>query len=277
MISRAGFRAGDGEPVVLLHGFTATWACWRPVLPDLAARFDVFAPTLHGHAGGPAWPQDVPQDYEGIGNLAEALLDEQGIETAHLVGNSMGGSIALELAKRGRARSVVALAPGGGWHHGDPEGPRIIRFFSRQLKLARASQRRAELIMRRPATRRLAFRDIMLHGELMPPDIAVDMLRDSLDCSVVPLVFRAIADGTAPLRDLDRVGVPTLVAWPQLDRVLPLDRHAARFRSEIPGVTFRVLPRCGHVPMFDEPRLVADTIVDWVERHAAVRAPAAAA
>ena len=59
-VSRARYRAGSGEPVVLLHGFTATWRCWLPVLPDLVARYDVFAPTLTGHDGGP--PVEPGQD-----------------------------------------------------------------------------------------------------------------------------------------------------------------------------------------------------------------------
>jgi pimeloyl-ACP methyl ester carboxylesterase len=279
VISRAGYRAGEGEPVVLLHGFTASWSCWRPVLADLAARYDVYAPTLHGHAGGPAWPEGTPRNYDGIGDLVESLLDEQGIDTAHVVGNSMGGSLALELAKRGRARSVVALAPGGGWHHGDPEGPRIVKFFARQQKLAALSQSRAESIMARNTSRRLAFRDIMLRGDYMTPDLACEVLRDSVACEVVDLVFDAIKDGTAPARDLDKVTVPTLVAWPEQDRVLPRSRHAKRFRTEIPGVEYRVLGGTGHVPMFDRPQLVVDTIVEWVERHrdGAADAPAAAA
>jgi len=266
-ISAARYRAGEGEPVVLLHGFTATWRCWLPVLAELAARYDVLAPTLTGHDGGPA---AVPGEGHSLGEAVghvEAQLDAQGVETAHLVGNSMGGTLALELAKRGRARSVVGLSPGGGWHLGDPEGERIVRFFSRQLRMTRATRRVLPQIMRRPATRRAALRDIMRRAEQLPAAEAVALVRSSLRCTVVEDVFAAIRSGEALLRDLDRVRVPTLIAWAEHDRVLPLERHQQRFRTEIPGVSFRVLPGVGHVPMSDDPTLVTGAIVDWVERH----------
>src|SRR5688500_9054783 len=110
-ISDARFRAGHGEPLVLIHGFTATWRCWAPLIADLVPRFDVLAPTLAGHDGGPVHPGDVPMTIAGAAELFERELDAQGIDTAHLVGNSLGGALAVELARRGRARSVIALAP----------------------------------------------------------------------------------------------------------------------------------------------------------------------
>jgi pimeloyl-ACP methyl ester carboxylesterase len=266
-VTSARYRAGDGEPVVLLHGFTATWRCWLPVLPGLVARYDVLAPTLTGHDGGPAAVPGQQHDLPSAAAHVERELDEQGIDTAHIVGNSMGGTLALELAKRGRARSIVGLSPGGGWLLGDPEGPRIEKFFRRQLKMTRASRKRTEQIMRRPLIRRMALRDITRRGELLPPAEAVRLARSSLACTVVDDVFAAMRSGSGLLQDLDQVTVPTLIAWAEHDRILPLERHAPRFRSEIPGVTFRVLPDVGHVPMSDDPELVTSTIVDWVERH----------
>jgi len=121
--------------------------------------------------------------------------------------------------------------------------------------------------MRRPATRRAALRDIMRRAEQLPAAEAVALVRSSLRCTVVEDVFAAIRSGEALLRDLDRVRVPTLIAWAEHDRVLPLERHQQRFRTEIPGVSFRVLPGVGHVPMSDDPTLVTGAIVDWVERH----------
>lgn len=150
-VGRAGVRAGQGEPVVLLHGFTATWRCWLPALPELAARYDVLAPTLTGHDGGPPRRADQGHSLAEAAGHVERQLDEQGVGTAHLVGNSMGGALVLELAKRGRARSVVALSPGGGWFRGDPEGERIERFFRRQLKVTRVTARWLPSLMRAPS------------------------------------------------------------------------------------------------------------------------------
>lgn len=273
--SRALYRAGEGEPVVLLHGFTGTWHHWRPVLADLVAQFEVIAPTLAGHDGGPPFPKDGPLTLTQAGNSLEEHLDELGVTTAHFAGNSMGGALALEMAKRGRARSVVALSPGAGWHPGAAEAERVAKFFVRTQKMARASLPQVDRMMKRPGARKIGLRDAMRHGELLSPADAADMIRTSTRCDVVNEVIGALrGPGTAAIENLDQVSAPTLVAWGQHDRILPLERHAPRFRSEIPGVEFRVLPGCGHVPMWDDTRLIVETIAGWVKKHAGVPATA---
>jgi pimeloyl-ACP methyl ester carboxylesterase len=272
-ISASLYRAGEGEPVVLLHGFTGHWRHWRPVLADLVARYEVIAPTLSGHNGGPAFPSGVRLDrLADAGDSLERHLDELGVGDAHLVGNSMGGALALELAKRGRARSVVAFSPGGGWELGGPEPERIARFFARQMRMVRASRKQIPRIMRRPGARRLAMRDIMRHGELVPPADAVDVSLDPLGCTIVDDVLAGLRAGRAHVEDPDQVAVPTLIAWAELDRILPLSTCSTRFKREIPGVEFRVLPGVGHVPMWDNTRLVVRTITDWVQAHRATSA-----
>jgi pimeloyl-ACP methyl ester carboxylesterase len=269
-ISSSLYRAGEGEPVVLLHGFTAHWRHWKPVLADLVARYEVIAPTLAGHNGGPAFPRGMGLDkVSDAGDSLELHLDELGVGSAHFVGNSMGGALALELAKRGRARSVVALSPGGGWEIGGPEPERIARFFARQMRMVRASRRQIPRLMRRPGTRKLAMRDIMRHGELIPPADAIDMSLDPLGCTVVDDVLSSLRAGRAHLADLDQVDAPTLIVWGELDRILPLATCSARFTREIPNAEFRVLPRVGHVPMWDNTRLVVQAITDWVDTHVA--------
>jgi pimeloyl-ACP methyl ester carboxylesterase len=269
-ISSSLYRAGDGEPVVLLHGFTGHWRHWRPVLADLVARYEVIAPTLSGHRDGPAYPSGMGLErVADAGDSLERHLDELGIGTAHFVGNSMGGSLAIELAKRGRARSVVAFSPGGGWELGGPEPERIARFFARQMRIIRLTHRQVPRLMRRPGARRLAMRDIMRHGELISPPDAVDLSLDPLACTVVDDVLGSLRAGRAHVEDIDRVAVPTLIAWAELDRILPLATCSARFRREIPDVEFRVLPGVGHVPMWDDTRLVVRTITDWVDSHLA--------
>ena len=187
-----------------------------------------------------------------------------------MVGNSLGGGLALELAKRGRARSVVAIAPGGGWTQGDGECARVGRFFARQVRTTRATAPALPRIMRRPGARHLALRDIMRHGELVAPADAVDLARASLGCSVIGRVLEALrADRDLSLRDLGSVAAPVLLASPQFDRVLPAERHAPRLRREIPGVEWRVLPDCGHVPMWDDTRLLVRIISEFVDRHTA--------
>jgi pimeloyl-ACP methyl ester carboxylesterase len=266
-ISAATYRAGSGEPVVLLHGFTAAWRIWHPILADLVARYEVIAPTLPGHLGGPSYPADQPITFERSTDAVERLLDEMGVGAAHFVGNSMGGGIALELAKRGRARSVVALAPAGGWSRGDGEGPRIGNFFARQIKMLERTHAWSERIMRRPGTRRLAFREIMRHGELVSPADAALISQAALGCSISRRAIQALlADEVGlTISDLDRISCPVLLATPQFDRVLPGPRHAPRYRREIPGVRVLTLSGCGHVPVWDDAKLVTKLIVEQVD------------
>lgn len=268
-ISAAVYRAGSGEPVVLLHGFTASWRIWHPILADLVARYEVTAPTLPGHHGGPIYPADQPITFEHSTDVVEGLLDELSVGTAHFVGNSMGGGIALELAKRGRARSVVALAPAGGWSQGDGEGPRIGNLFAKQIMMLKRTEAWSERIMRRPGTRRLAFREIMRHGELVSPADAASISQAALGCSISQPAIEALRADNAELtiRDLDRISCPVLLATPQFDRVLPGLRHAPRYRREIPGVKAITLSDCGHVPVWDNANLVTKLIVDHIERN----------
>jgi pimeloyl-ACP methyl ester carboxylesterase len=273
-ISRALYRAGEGEPLVLLHGFTGTWHHWRPVLADLVARFEVIAPTLGGHEGGPPLEISGPLTIATGADSLERHLDELGIGSAHFAGNSMGGALAIELAARGRARSVVALSPGGGWLDESGEAVRIARFFARQIRLLRRTQAQLGRVVRRPGTRRIAYRDVMRHGELLSPADALQLSRSALNCPIAEDVIAALRRGDAEIgpRELNRIDTPVLLAWAQHDRILPMATCSARFRAEIPGAEFRVLPAVGHVPMWDDSALIATTIAEWTTRHAAVGA-----
>src|SRR5438270_9931085 len=98
----AQHRGGTGPPLVLVHGFTDTWRTWDLVLGALQEHHEVLAVTLPGHAGGPPLPARPHDDTlaEGV----ERVMDAAGFELAHVVGNSLGGHVALRLAARGRAR-----------------------------------------------------------------------------------------------------------------------------------------------------------------------------
>jgi pimeloyl-ACP methyl ester carboxylesterase len=259
------YRAGHGEPLVLVHGFTATWRCWLPVLAFLVPRFEVIAPTLPGHDGGPT-PPDSARSLSQATDHFEQLLDELGVGTAHFAGNSMGGALSLELAKRGRARSVTAISPGGGWANGDlREVARIIRLFTCNQWAAKATEEIAPELLSRPRSRRFLLRDVMTRGHLVPTEEALRLVRSSVRCTVVEDVFETMRDGSARCVDLDRITCPVLVTWGERDRTLPMRRHAARFWNEIPGVRFKAMPGLGHTPMWDDAAQIAMTIADFAE------------
>jgi len=269
IITPALYRRGEGEPLLLLHGFKGTWHQWQPILDSLIDRYEVIAPTLPGHDGGPEFQKLGALRLSDAGDAVEAQLDDLGVGSAHIVGSSIGGGIALELAKRGRARSVVALAPAGGWHPESKESRRLARFFVRQRALARAGRPSLPMVMSKGPTRRLALRDIMWRGEHVSAPAAVQMVVSSLRCPVEGRVIAALRANQAAIEGLESGRAPTLIAWPEHDRILPSARHAARFRSEIPGAEFVMLPGTGHVPMWDAPQLVVKTVDDFVSRHIA--------
>ena len=145
--------------MVCLHGFTDTWRTWELVLPALEREHDVLAPTLTGHAGGPPIAGEVTDAMLADG--VERAMDEAGFDTAHIVGNSLGGFVSLQLAARGRATSVArALARGRLGHRrpgvpgGDPSSARCRTCSGPPRPTPRRSSPRRRAAARRPSSRR---------------------------------------------------------------------------------------------------------------------------
>lgn len=249
------FRGGEGSPLVLVHGATATWRVWSKVIPYLTPHHDVLAPTLPGHHGGP--PLVPPPHIGTFADGVERAMDRAGFEHAHLAGNSLGGWTAVELARRGRALSVVALSPAGGWV---PPDHKLARFFSgsdHQLRLIRPV---LPVAMRSALLRRLAFRRIAEHSDQLSRDEILAAIDGILGCAVedmLPLVETCVEESADP-------GVPVLIAWGERDRLLPEKGYAGAWRRAAPYATWRVLPGVGHVPMIDDPAAVARTILGWI-------------
>ena len=166
--------------MVCVHGFTDTWRSWELVLPELEQRHDVLAPTLAGHTGGPAIAGEFNDDL--VADAVEQAMDEAGFETAHIVGNSLGGFVALQLAERGRAKTVVALAPAGGWAEGDPGFEDTLTYFKTMQELLKAAVPHAEQIVATPEGRRRATEFIATNYEHIPPELLVHQMRGAASC-----------------------------------------------------------------------------------------------
>src|ERR1700731_2334481 len=104
-------RAGTGTPLLLLHGIGAIWRVWSPVLPYLEPHHDVIVPTLAGHGGGPPLDPQVKPSVHALADALEDELDKLGLQKVHIAGNSLGGWLGIELARRGRALSLVLFSP----------------------------------------------------------------------------------------------------------------------------------------------------------------------
>jgi pimeloyl-ACP methyl ester carboxylesterase len=251
-------RAGNGSPLVLLHGLTGSWRIWRPTLALLAPRHDVFVPTIAGHNGGPLL-QDTATVH-AMADVLEQTLDDAGIGTAHLAGNSLGGWLALELARRGRACSVTALSPAGGWAE-----PRDLRRLTRMFLIA--DRFTPGLVphlgwaIRRPRARRLLLRQVMERGDRIPVWDAVELFDDYAKCTIVEELLATVHFDGGFRAHMAHVEAPIRIAWGDRDRTIPFERYGRPLLTSIPQAEHVVLPGVGHVPMHDDPALVAETIL----------------
>jgi pimeloyl-ACP methyl ester carboxylesterase len=247
-------REGSGEPLVLLHGVLGSEHVWGRVVPLLARDFEVIAPTALGHRGG-IEPTEHPVTIDQITDAAERQLDELGLERPHLAGNSMGGWIALDLARRGRAGSVCALCPAGFWEEDWAERDRTFKLLLNARRDARRGRRISPFLGRSSRFRRWAMRDACVHGNLLSREEFVAVSQDTIGCDIAE---ELIVPGTRfePLE----ASCPITVAWAAEDRLFPPAVYRERGEELIPAASVLVLDDVGHVPMFDDPRLVADTI-----------------
>jgi pimeloyl-ACP methyl ester carboxylesterase len=252
-------RAGSGEPLVLVHGITATWRVWTPVLPELERHHDVIAPTLAGHRGGapPAYGPGVL----GLTDALERRLDELGLDRPHVAGNSLGGWIALELARRGRARSIVALSPGGGWSS-SAALTRVIMLIRSGHRLALRDSAFVRSVLARPRSRRLFLSLAVEHGERISVSDAIGTMTDNAGCTVIDEFMASIRRDGPLAGPLSAPDCPIRVAWPDRDRLIPFERYGVPLLAAVPGAELVRLPGVGHVPMSDDPQLVARTILE---------------
>lgn len=254
----------SADPLVLLHGFSGTPVLWEPVRDRLADRHDLLIPTLVGHCGGGVLADGVEASIGAMADELEEQMDAAGFETAHLCGNSLGGWLALELATRGRARSVVAIAPAGGWEAGSAEERRLRRYFRRQYRAVQLGGPWAEAMTRRPGLRRLVLRDVCVHGERFSAAQAAAIVRGAYECGIWADLTAAIErDGPAAPFDVD---CPVRIVWGTRDRVLPHGRYSQRFRTLVPDAEFVELAGLGHCPMVDDPELVARMVLEVTAR-----------
>ena len=260
----ASHRGGSGPPLVCLHGFTGTWRMWELVLPMLERRHDLLAPTLMGHAGGP--PLNGEASDAVIVDAVERAMDEAGFDTAHVVGNSLGGYVALQLAVRGRAESVVALAPAGGWAEGDDSYRDVLDWFTRQQQLLRQAAPYADQIVASKLGRRRATESITTNYDHIPADLIAHMIAGGAACTgATALIEFGLRNGWR--LDAERIRCPVRVVWGTADQLLEWPSSAARYRDKwLPQADWVVLDGIGHCPQLDVPLETAELILGFTAR-----------
>jgi pimeloyl-ACP methyl ester carboxylesterase len=249
-------RVGEGEPLLLLHGTGGARCHWRPVVDRLARARHVMVVDLPGHGESALPPDDVEPTPGGYAPLMARFLDELEVSSAHVAGNSVGGWTALELAKLGRARSVVAFAPAGLWAKRSPWSS--VGQLWTQNRLGRLTAPLVPPVMGSELGRVLALRGTVGKPRRVPPDDAVELA--TAFARTPGFDPHLAATRRDRFRDGQDIHVPVTVAWGEREHLIP---RKARRREELPPQTrFVDLPGCGHVPMWDDPDLVARTILE---------------
>ena len=255
-------RGGEGPPLVCLHGFTDTWRTWELVLPMLEREYEVLAPTLPGHAGGP--PITGPVSETVLGDGVERAMDEAGFETAAIAGNSLGGYLALELATRGRADSVVALAPAGGWV--DDSYKETLAHFATMQELLKAAAPHADEIVSTDGGRRQATQFVTERYEHIPPELLAHQLRGAALCPAAAALIEHGLNAGWPL-DAERITCPVRVVWGTEDKLLLWPSAAERYRRHaLQQADWVVLDGVGHCPQLDVPLEAAQLIAGFIAR-----------
>jgi pimeloyl-ACP methyl ester carboxylesterase len=256
----AGLRyeqSGDGDDLVLLHGFGGCLEHWDPVVGKLAAERRVIAVDLPGFGRSDAWGRRRRFSIGQLVDRVEAFLDAVGLQTPAIAGNSLGGVVALELAKRRRASSVTVLSPAA--------------FIDGASKLYVAGmlgglQSIARVLPGPVVNAALSVPPVRrsVGGFLVrrPHDLDPDVLRSSAQSirRGPSLLLHALGLNYS-FRPGDDLDVPVTVAWGTHDRVL-WARQVRTARRVLPDARLVPLPGCGHVPMSDDPELVAQVLLD---------------
>lgn len=249
-------RCGAGPPLVLLHGAGHRRQGWLPVIDRLAKHREVIFLDFPGFGESPPLPDHLPYELDTAIVVLSEFFASLELERPHVAGNSMGGLVSLVLAQRQMVRSATALSPAGLW---TPLQRRL------SLSLVRSIHRSARYMPPTLATRLAqtttgrAFMTGILFArpDLLDPQVLLEDMRAMANAvgfgPSIAAGDKIIFAGPAP-------EVPITIAWGARDFLFHRPRAESVIRL-IPHVQLLRLPGCGHVPMYDNPELVAHVLL----------------
>jgi pimeloyl-ACP methyl ester carboxylesterase len=248
-------RLGSGPPLVLLHGVGHRRQAWGPVLDRLTPHREVILVDLPGHGQSPPLDRGQPI-VDALLAPVLCLLSELGLERPHLAGNSVGGRLALEAAVAGRAATVTALSPAGFWAT-ERDRQRAVALLHGLVIAGTWSRPLAPALARSTAGRAMAYGAVVARPSRLSPRQARDDMAAFVQARpAVEVILPALPAfaGRVPAH------VPVTIAWGTRDRILP-QRQILTAKAQLPKARMVPLPGCGHVPMSDDPSLVADILL----------------
>jgi pimeloyl-ACP methyl ester carboxylesterase len=234
---------GSGPPLLLIHPIGGDRQFWDTILPRFSPLRDVIVPDLPGHGESPRLPPADPPTPKRLAASLAALLDELGIDRAHVGGVSLGAWVGLELAAMGRALSVAAMCPSGLSH----DVPRLRR------------PPRAVVPLMPLALRSMAFRRRVLATVIADPQRAPlpDLLHYSRSIATAPGFAATLREmQRSCFASWDAIDAPVTLAWGEHDtQVHPI-------APPRPGIRWDVLAGCGHAaPVWDNPEEVGRVLL----------------
>jgi pimeloyl-ACP methyl ester carboxylesterase len=189
----------------------------------------------------------------------EAELDRLGLDKVHIAGNSLGGWISLELARRGRARSVVVFSPAGEFSS-NLRHAALMASMSTGFRVLESQGARLEKLAWNPRGRKMLAWSQFEHPERVDPLELIADIRAVKNSPVVRQLLKVIA--STPIRPLPDPGCPVRVVWPCRDRVIPYKRRGKALMEKLPSAELVRLDGVGHVPMADDPEAVSRLITE---------------
>lgn len=260
--SHWGFaEQGDGPPLLLLHGLGASGFSWRENIDPLSRHFRVLAPDLPGHGRSPA-PLDGDYSLEGMIKGIVGFMDRRGIHRAALAGNSLGGSLALLLARDypERVSAMALLAPAAALTR--------LPYLFYPLRLPALGPLLSLLLG--PWIIPFALRLVYHRRELITPRVVAGYaapFRDRRRRLALAALCRQVhlpplAEIEAMLADLRQ---PATIIWGERDRILPVS-HAQWLKERLPQAELQILRQVGHAPQEEAPDTVNEIIIDFLTR-----------
>ncbi|MBT2234355.1 alpha/beta fold hydrolase [Nonomuraea sp. NEAU-A123] len=248
-------RRGTGAPLILIHGIGHHWQAWLPVMDRLAASRTVIAIDLPGFGVSPGLPDAIPYTAESLADAVESFCALLGVRDPHVAGNSLGGYVALELASRGVVTTATALSPAGFWSRSE------LLYCQAVLRALRATARslppeQAVWLAENPMGRALSAGLLVAHPSRMSPTALIAATQALAASSGFDETLEAFSGVMPPAPPKS----PITIAWGEHDRLL-LRRQAVR-AARWSGQRVKLLKGCGHVPMSDDPGLVARVLLE---------------
>ena len=250
-------RRGVGRPLILVHGLGSTRNAWTTIVVALAKDREVITLDLPGH--GESHAESDSGTFDGLARSFEEWLVHENLSGLDMVGSSMGARLVLEMARRGRSGSVIALDPGGFWQGWERNFINITLSASGKLlrslrpalpKLSRSATARTLLLAQ------LAARPWALNGKLVGQELVSIANTSTFDALVRDLAFGAAQVGPAAASS-GRI----TIGWGRHDR-LCFPAQADRAQKAFPGSRVVWFERSGHFPMWEQPEDVVRLILD---------------